>query len=360
MKKGFTLVELLIVVVVISILMAITFRLVGLGGEASYRNTTIQRLQKLENCLSGYFAAFGSYPPVPIYYKRNVYARSENGEQIGGEEGSLKWANVELACRAQPIAARFPYDSSYNEYLENVSKLFVSRCNSNDSQYKAYSSRKELWGGGFQPLNNPNQVSGWDSKSEWADVKIFQFGLMSFLLPRYLFMANGLEAADLESCQQWTSNNRLSSHPNTGSQFGSWQSQLKDHRLLVRVPSQAVCARWMPNLEGMVDCTGSPVFFGVKISSGYGPISTDIAAPRLDGFFFEQNRTVLDGMTVRDGWNSEFFYYSTPPYQNYRIWSAGPNGMTFPPWVSIDSLKSTSDKQTASNWMADDIMFLSN
>ena len=60
MKKGFTLVEMLIVVVVLVTLMTITFRLTSLGRDQTDRNKTIARLQRLENALSGYYAAFGS------------------------------------------------------------------------------------------------------------------------------------------------------------------------------------------------------------------------------------------------------------------------------------------------------------
>ena len=81
MKKGFSLVEMLIVVTVLVTLMAITFRLGAIGGTSSYRNTTVSRLQRLENCLSGYYAAFGSYPPVPLQGRsRSIYTRvDENG-----------------------------------------------------------------------------------------------------------------------------------------------------------------------------------------------------------------------------------------------------------------------------------------
>ena len=67
MRKAFTLVEMLIVVVVLVTLMTITFRLGAINTTSSYRNTTISRLQRLENCLSGYYAAFGCYPNVKLH-----------------------------------------------------------------------------------------------------------------------------------------------------------------------------------------------------------------------------------------------------------------------------------------------------
>ena len=47
MKKAFTLIELLIVVVVLVTLMAVTFRLTSIGSNQSARNTTVASLQKL-------------------------------------------------------------------------------------------------------------------------------------------------------------------------------------------------------------------------------------------------------------------------------------------------------------------------
>ncbi len=72
MKKGFTLVELLIVVVVLVTLMTITFRITSVGDESTKRNRTINRMQRLENCLSGYYAAYGSYPPVKLHGSREI------------------------------------------------------------------------------------------------------------------------------------------------------------------------------------------------------------------------------------------------------------------------------------------------
>ena len=78
-SRGFTLIELLIVTVIIVTLMAIVFRLAGTGGESTARAKTLARLQKLSNALSGYYAAFGSYPPVPLQGRsRDIYRKVDN------------------------------------------------------------------------------------------------------------------------------------------------------------------------------------------------------------------------------------------------------------------------------------------
>ena len=372
MKKAFTLVELMVVVVVIVTLLTITFRLVSVGEDASKRNTTIARMERLENALSGYFAAFGSYPPVELHASRYVYAKlDENGNQTSEETASLDRDSVDVACRAQPVAARFPFTSHDGEkrpvedYVATVARIVVDRINSDDEQWSDYKNYRDKLGNGFEALNDPNQVDNWRTKTYWQEVKVFQFGVMSFLLPRYLFMSNTLEPEQLEDCAQWTANNRLSAHPNAGYSFTDWRTQLSDMRLVKRIPSQSVCARWMPNFEKMV--TGNPFahkgklrFFGVDVSDGFTAIDPDNPWELAKNVYPEQGRTILDSMTVRDGWGNEFYYYSPPPFQSYRIWSAGPNGATFPPWMPFSALKSDADRKTASEWMADDIMYLSN
>lgn len=371
MKKGFTLVELMIVVVVLVTLMAVTFKLTGIGGDSSRRSTTITRLQKLENALSGYYAAFGSYPPVPFHGVRNIYANvDEFGEQDdSGETQTLEWRRVRAACRVQPVAARFPYPSGMEEYVGRISRIYVDRCNSNDSRYKHYQTdaAKRKYSAGFRSITKQSDVPGYSEYSSWTDVKLFQFGLMSFLLPRYMFMIDFAKTdgeyqpgrANLDQCLQWTENNTVSANPATGKPYGTWGnqfSQMKD-TIIKLIPSQAVTARWMPNLEGIVSCTGDKEFFGVKISDGTGGSMAAGEYPTVDVY---KNYVTLDSMTVHDGWGSEFYYYSAPPYQSYELWSAGPNGMTFPPWMSIDKLNSPADQKTASNWMADDIKHLNN
>ena len=72
----------LIVVVVLVTLMTMTFRLSSLGGDNWRHNKTVARLQRLENCLSGYYAAFGTYPPVALHGYRNPWLKGLAGSAI--------------------------------------------------------------------------------------------------------------------------------------------------------------------------------------------------------------------------------------------------------------------------------------
>ena len=69
---------------------------------------------------------------------------------------------------------------------------------------------------------------------------------------------------------------------------------------------------------------------------------------------------LLDGLTVKDGWHRELYYYSPSPHQSYTLWSAGENGKTFPPWVTDEELANIKEKSTVQAWIADDIVHMRN
>ena len=364
-RRGFTLVELLIVTVIIVTLMGLVFRLAGSGSDSSKRAKTLARLQKLSNALSGYYAAFGSYPPVPLQGRsRDIYTRVDsygslgygiqggpddrNERPIRDDDDELK-RQIEAACRAQPVAVGYPYNE---ETMGEVLRAWSQQTGKNYSAIDNY--------GGF------NRDS-----ADWSENHVFMFGLMSFLLPRYQFMLDGDENLYRDHPSgPWESNNRLPFLLD-GTRLTSWteaqdalmmgpdnanktQSPNPKMRAMIEsLPSQAVCARWMPNFEKIV--TGGGVFFGVN--------TDDSDARYLVGgdkqFLISQQGynhepTYIGGiMTVRDGWGEDFYYYSPPPYQSYQLWSSGPNKRTFPPWMEKPANKQ--ELKVVNEWIADDI-----
>ena len=143
MKKGFTLIEMMIVVAILVVLMTITFRLSKLGSNADRRTRTVTRMQKLENCLSGYHAAFGSYPPVKLHGSRDIYnqvdrhgiqndERNENlwnWNKIGEQAEWNAWNQVNAACKSQPVDCRFPYPEGYSKKIDIISEEMQRRAN---------------------------------------------------------------------------------------------------------------------------------------------------------------------------------------------------------------------------------------
>ena len=393
MRKAFTLVEMLIVVVVLVTLMSITFRLGAVNTTSSRRNTTVSRLQRLENCLSGYYAAFGSYPPVRQHGSHNFYltvdehgmqnTEGEENENIFGwdsdafrsgsrpTEEERAWRQVQAACRTQPVGCAFPFREQYSDFVTAWSDQLRDEAADSTSISE---ERKAMFAAGFDDgvSQNIGRHARYRNKSDWREIQLFKFGLMSFLLPRYLVMMASDESL-YSDYAQWTGNNSMPSDPLTGQKYRNWRQvwddankdrDTTDYARVANIPSQAVCARWMPNLEGSVFTTRSSLtIFGVDIadsssSSGFSLESTEIHSPGG----YEQSSTagqyVLDFCTVRDGWWNEFYYYSPPPYQTYVLWSAGPNGRTFPPWVSREGLDSKANR-CISAWTEDDIVNMS-
>ena len=172
-------------------------------------------------------------------------------------------------------------------------------------------------------------------------------------------------------------NNELPCDFSSGQQYTSWSDVIKDALnrsdkwKIAAMPSQAVCARWMPNLEGSV-AGASRSFYGVDLHDplfGTAAVNTDTVHPPLcsagesqSGGSNYSQQYLLDCLTVKDGWHNELYYYSPSPHQSYTLWSAGPNGRTFPPWVTDEELTQLngSDRTTVQGWIADDIVHMRN
>ena len=403
-KKGFTLIELLIVTVVIVALMGVMFRLTGIAGSANARETTVYRMQCLENCLSGYYAAFGSYPPVPLQGKtRNIFRKTDDdktsiqsddpGDVDESDSHFNEYNSVEAACRAQPVAVLYPpprkFKSSDTESSFDKYKAFQQAVSSalQDGFYSESDQAKiEKWVNAqmmdlSRDVGSLNSYTGTKSANQ---LQLFRFGLMSFLLPRYRFMlgcaygsqgANGTEAFNnaIDSFAQWTDNNTLPPRLDSGVSYASWQDFCDvfgsdDDWQIDLIPSQAACARWMPNLRDVV-VGPSASFFGTSISPNYGNGIPRVKDAASFGLYYPGGYNRGSGSsgypllsyTVQDGWSRDFYYYSPAPYQSYMLWSAGANGKTFPPWVDLEQFRKDHPNKfkTAVGWMADDIKYMS-
>ena len=362
--------------VVIVMLMGIVFRLAGVGGDSRAKAMTVARLQRIENAISGYYAAYGSYPPVPLQGRSqdiNVRvdsngvqggASDQNPANLSSPDNDTK-KQVDAACRAQPLAVLWPmfmYDG------ESTKKSTAEK------QVTAIATQLKA---SFSPLRNVGGLAL--DKSDWKDVQLFQFGLLSFLLPRYLFMLEGAKDMYENPRGQWAKNNQRPCTLDEGRPYESWERLQKDvlkqdsinsgrASIIENLASQSVCARWMPNFEGII--SGGRRFYGVN--TGYndwpylaGNLYDGLPGYRKNlrqfsphGFDSSGSLYILNGMTILDGWGNEFYYWADPPYQSYRLWSAGQNRLTFPPWLDVNSY-STKEQKTILDWTTDDISHLS-
>ena len=404
LKKGFTLVELLIVIVVIAILMSITFRIMGMSEDNSLRKETVMRLHALEGAIGGYYAVFGSYPPVRLHGSRNIFCRvNRQGIQVLDQidEGVLDWERVRAACLSQPVAMSYPACSFNVPMVEKISKELLKLAEV-DHEFGQGSTALVA----FDGIPTTGRFSGKEDEAEWTKLNLFKFGLMSFLLPRYLYMMQGADPTLYDKFAQWGDNNNVPCKLDDGIPYDSWEELARDSMppdskanpdvwKVALLPSQIVTARWLPYLSGIC-------FFNYGVNSFYTslwgvdllcttPMATWLCEPSFRTQISkkwrrppvysagEQQREdnnftqafMPDGVTVMDAWGEEFYYYSPPPYQGYRLWSGGHDSSarsdqqwaTFPPWISeteIDKILSPSDAKLARRWKADDIVHMSN
>lgn len=386
MKKAFTLLELMIAIAVLVTLMGLVFRINIAGANTKKRTETVMRMQKLENCISGYYAAFGSYPPVKLHQSRNIYLETnkhgiqqeEENKNIWGNEAEA-WRQVKAACSAQPVGCRFPFASRRARKIFEVSEELKARVEA-DKYDSLSQDQKDKLLAGFDDGFTENEGRFDASKTEWGDIQIFRYGLMSYLLPRYLVMM-GNDGIDYEAYAQWTDNNDMPCDALTGRKFNRWNNvqtsayedesldpESRDYARVANIPSQAVCARWMPNLEKICTANYDVKLFGINIWDKQRP-ELRVDNPNIEIFSpngRESDSTaggyILDGITVTDGWGNEFYYYSPAPYQRYILWSAGDDGKTFPPWIdrTILEKESAEANKIVGKWVKDDIIHLSN
>ena len=128
-RRAFTLIELMIVIAVLVTLMAITFRIMNTVSDTESRTMTITRMQRLENCLSGFHAAFGCYPPVKLHGNRSF---KDQEETINWGNESEAWRWVEQVCRAQPVGCRFPFPEKMSGFIRELSDLIAQAASSGE------------------------------------------------------------------------------------------------------------------------------------------------------------------------------------------------------------------------------------
>ena len=386
MRRAFTLIELMIVVAVLVTLMTITFRIMNTVTDTEARTMTITRMQRLENCLSGFHAAFGCYPPVKLHGNRSFEGQEKSINW--GDEGEA-WRWVRDICRTQPVGCRFPFPENMSGYIKELSDLIATAASSGEYEEVFKSQDMKEWAAaGFSSAGASSVEDRLSAKKDqvlWSEIKLFQYGVMSYLLPRYFVMMGGSSRYFEDGgYAQWMKNNQNPCDPFTGdiirwTDVYSWAEQQRNgikNENVIKIqlmPSQSACARWLPNLEGICRCDTDLNLFGVHVKSThwrdkgiFDNMDIETLAPTLRGACYTpddngsyRDQYLLDSVTVQDGWGNEFFYYSRSPYQSYTLWSSGPDGKTFPPWIAHDNL-SGQELEFAAKWTKDDIAHMSN
>lgn len=339
-RAGFTMIELMVVLAVIGILVMGMFRLMGVtSGKAKY-SETVATLERVKNALSGYYAIYGSYPPVKTIYAPldpeatdfaeywDYKASEEVKDQDNKEIPNAKFAN--FAARAQPVSFEYPNLKEEESYI-----------NLSQSPSVAMTTR------------SPNKT-----ETDWQKNKLFKFGLMSYLLPRVELMVSRNESTGqvewnnqdskavpfgFFETQQWASENNPAPKQGSSNQdkIGILEKQL--------IAENDAAAKWLPNFEKRLLVAVNHLVMGVELKRSDSDGSSYASYTSVGG------GAVLMRATIRDGWGRELYYYSEPPYQSYRLWSSGPDGATFPPWLDTNQYRNGKFSKCR-EWMADDVV----
>lgn len=246
---GFTLLEMLVVVLIIVLLAGLVFRMVGAIGKSNDIAETRAKIEKVSHALEEFKAIYGKYPPVPFYH----------GSQRTGYE--------------------FPTEITWGENSEQMAQRVVD--------------------------NGRGTLSDWG-----GNCTVYTFGLASFFIPRYNGTAErgpkafcgvkNYQQVDKNGVPQWTQfNSRVN---------GKLGDSDRDLNAVRRI---------LPHLGGKLGPDN-------RIADS-GCLSY-WEAPRRHPFNPDALVTNLN-ITLADAWRRELHYVSMPPYETYKLWSNGPDGV---------------------------------
>lgn len=284
--SGFTLIEMMIVILLIVILSGMTFRMVSIMGRNNDVSRTRANLEKLGHALEEYRSAYGKYPEVKFY---PIFEDSD------GDGVSDNFVGIR-----QPVGYEYPMRTGFDENAaENTAKSLLN--------YDSNSSGPIRYG-----------VTG----SKYGIY--FTFGLVSYLVPRYngaagsddsvkwlcgYYTKNGKEFQDSDhALSQWSGSNDKPA----GSSPGDPDRDLaSSRRILAHLGSYLTDENEAADVSGyIVTVLGQHNDGRLRRVSGELKIVTNLVA------------------TVRDSWYHELRYRCLPPYDNYDLWSPGPDGKT--------------------------------
>lgn len=66
-SAGFTLVEMLVVVLIIAVLIGITVKILGGAGRQAAKAQTVNRMERLKHSIEEYYTEYGQYPPTQSF-----------------------------------------------------------------------------------------------------------------------------------------------------------------------------------------------------------------------------------------------------------------------------------------------------
>ena len=255
-NHGFTLIEMLVVVLIIVLLAGLVFRMVGAIGKGNDIAETRATIEKVSHALEEFKAIYGKYPNVPFYTTKDGPR-----QQTGYEYPTLHGWGDNAEAKAQNITR-----------------------------------------------------GGRGTLSEWGgSCTVYTFGLASFFMPRY----NGTA----ERGPQAFCGVDSASHSQRGGipQWTTWNSRINGHLGDSDRDLDAV-RRILPFLGGKLGPDNRIADSGCIVTW---------ECPRPDPLDSSGKALVTNlNATFRDAWRRELIYSSPPPFETFKLWSVGPDGIS--------------------------------
>ena len=286
-RNGFTIIEMLVVVIVIAILSGLVFKMIGAGGSSSDRAKARRQVEALANACEEYRAEYGCYPPVPKSY----------------DPGSKTWY--------QPVTYSYPADSDH-------------------------------WTGG-SASSLANQLRNIPRTTlEKEGNHLFQFGVLSFLVPR---IQDHAETAPKELFNDSYDQTKI-----PDSELHSWFSQNSAKNV-----NDSTLTKWKKDgkisrssgWDSSKHCCAVDNARDLRLAQKIAPLLDGITRSDIDAQSYGKNTWTNTMVRVMDPWGQSIRYESDPPYDSCKIWSCGPDGKT-------GNVKDSDGKTR--NYSADDIV----
>ena len=297
-RSGFTLIELMVVIVLVCLLAGMVFRLVGATNNQDKVAATKAILQKVSLALEAYKSLYGKYPPVPIY--------GEDKSAAEGTQGDVKGFNGS----GQPVVFAFP---SVPSGLKGAGLTFDA---TEAAQIAAVDKNGAL---------------------DWENNCLFTFGLVSFFVPRYNYAKSRgcptelLGVPSKNPPANWGEAEKDGRHVVT--QWKTYNKRRSDSEIGDSSRDINAARRILPYLDAELDAAGNLVKNGIMqeckddysfsarqiLQTPGGTFTVPIRVLRiLDAFTAGNDINVVSPHVIR--------YLSRPPYESYELRSSGPDG----------------------------------
>ena len=270
-KKGFTLIEMLVVCLIIVILAGLVFRLTGIIGRNNDEAKTRAKLEMVASALEEFKSIYGKYPPVRLYSTstgpRNMFRYEYPGAST--------------------------YGANKDKARENARRIL-----------REGKGKLAHWNG-----------DDYDSGGKDQSV-IFTFGLCSFFVPRVNGTAEWGPKELLDNAlEQWSAFNTGNTGGDSTRDIDAVRRILPHLGARLGTDDRIVWDEPELNHAGILEKPWG------KNGSGGGTSRRSQLTGEAEG---QTNRTI----TITDAWSHDLNYYSIPPYETYKLWSAGVDGMT--------------------------------